>query len=308
MKSIKQLFASVLALTCALSLAACGGSAAPASTSAPASSSAPAPAPSTAEEASAPVDATASATVSSGDAVTIKVGASPAPHAEILESIKPALAAEGVNLEIVEFTDYVIPNMALDEGDIDANYFQHYPYLADFNEKNGTDLVSAGAIHFEPLGIYPGKTASIEALADGATIAIPNDATNEARALLLLEKLGLIKLADGVGLSATPLDITENTKNIKFEEIEAAQVPNVLPDVDLAVINGNYALGAGLAGKVLTTEDKDSEAAQEFANIVAVRTGDESRPEIQKLIAALQSDETAAFINEKYNGTVIPVF
>ncbi|MEY8439230.1 MetQ/NlpA family ABC transporter substrate-binding protein [Anaerotruncus colihominis] len=302
MKSIKQLFASALALTCALSLAACGGSAAPASTSAPA------PAPSTAEEASAPVDATASATVSSGDAVTIKVGASPAPHAEILESIKPALAAEGVNLEIVEFTDYVIPNMALDEGDIDANYFQHYPYLADFNEKNGTDLVSAGAIHFEPLGIYPGKTASIEALADGATIAIPNDATNEARALLLLEKLGLIKLADGVGLSATPLDITENTKNIKFEEIEAAQVPNVLPDVDLAVINGNYALGAGLAGKVLTTEDKDSEAAQEFANIVAVRTGDESRPEIQKLIAALQSDETAAFINEKYNGTVIPVF
>lgn len=302
MKSIKQLFASALALTCALSLAACGGSAAPAS------SSAPAPAPSTAEEASAPVDATASATVSSGDAVTIKVGASPAPHAEILESIKPALAAEGVNLEIVEFTDYVIPNMALDEGDIDANYFQHYPYLADFNEKNGTDLVSAGAIHFEPLGIYPGKTASIEALADGATIAIPNDATNEARALLLLEKLGLIKLADGVGLSATPLDITENTKNIKFEEIEAAQVPNVLPDVDLAVINGNYALGAGLAGKVLTTEDKDSEAAQEFANIVAVRTGDESRPETQKLIAALQSDETAAFINEKYNGTVIPVF
>ena len=198
--------------------------------------------------------------------------------------------------------------MALDEGDIDANYFQHYPYLADFNEKNGTDLISAGAIHFEPLGVYPGKTASIEALADGATIAVPNDATNEARALLLLEKLGLIKLADGVGLAATPLDITENTKNIKFEEIEAAQVPNVLPDVDLAVINGNYALGAGLAGQVLTTEDKDSEAAQEFANVVAVRAGDESRPEIQKLIAALQSDGTAAFINEKYNGTVIPVF
>lgn len=312
MKSIKQLFVSALALTCAFSLAACGGSAAPAS------SSTPAPAPSTAE-ASAPVDAAASATVASSeaaadasavpaDAVTIKVGASPAPHAEILESIKPALAAEGVNLEIVEFTDYVIPNMALDEGDIDANYFQHYPYLADFNEKNGTDLISAGAIHFEPLGVYPGKTASIEALADGATIAVPNDATNEARALLLLEKLGLIKLADGVGLAATPLDITENTKNIKFEEIEAAQVPNVLPDVDLAVINGNYALGAGLAGQVLTTEDKDSEAAQEFANVVAVRAGDESRPEIQKLIAALQSDETTAFINEKYNGTVIPVF
>ena len=194
MKSIKQLFVSALALTCAFSLAACGGSAAPAS------SSAPAPAPSTAE-ATASVDAAASATVASSeaaadasavpaDAVTIKVGASPAPHAEILESIKPALAAEGVNLEIVEFTDYVIPNMALDEGDIDANYFQHYPYLADFNEKNGTDLISAGAIHFEPLGVYPGKTASIEALADGATIAVPNDATNEARALLLLEKLG----------------------------------------------------------------------------------------------------------------------
>lgn len=154
----------------------------------------------------------------------------------------------------------------------------------------------------------PGKTASLDALADGATVAVPNDPTNEARALLLLEKLGYIKLTEGAGLEATPLDITENTKNLKFQELEAAQLPNVLPDVDLAVINGNYAVGAGIADSVLTTEDKDSEAAQEFANIIAVRNGDESRDDIKKLVAALESDEVAAFIIEKYSGTVIPVF
>ncbi|WP_302823078.1 MetQ/NlpA family ABC transporter substrate-binding protein, partial [uncultured Anaerotruncus sp.] len=238
----------------------------------------------------------------------LKVGASPAPHAEILEQVKPALAEQGIDLQIVEFTDYVMPNKALDAGDIDANYFQHFPYLENFDAENGTDLVSAAAIHFEPLGVYPGKTASLDALADGATVAVPNDPTNEARALLLLEKLGYIKLTEGAGLEATPLDITENTKNLKFQELEAAQLPNVLPDVDLAVINGNYAVGAGIADSVLTTEDKDSEAAQEFANIIAVRNGDESRDDIKKLVAALESDEVAAFIIEKYSGTVIPVF
>ena len=222
--------------------------------------------------------------------------------------MKPVLAEQGVDLQIVEFTDYVMPNKALDAGDIDANYFQHFPYLDNFNAENGTDLVSAAAIHFEPLGVYPGKTTSLDALADGATIAVPNDPTNEARALLLLQKLGYIKLTDGAGLEATPLDIVENTKNLKFQELEAAQLPNVLPDVDLAVINGNYAVGAGIEGTVLTTEDKDSEAAQEFANIIAVRSGDESRDDIQKLVAALESDAVAAFINEKYSGTVIPVF
>ena len=295
---MKKLISVALAGTLALSLAACGSSAS--------SSAAESTAPAEIQAASTSEAASEETTDLAG--TTLKVAASPTPHAEILNAAKDILAEQGITLEVVEFSDYVQPNLVTESGEVDANYFQHYPYLADFNEKNGTDLISAGAIHFEPLGVYPGKTASIEALADGATIAVPNDATNEARALLLLEKLGLIKLADGVGLAATPLDITENTKNIKFEEIEAAQVPNVLPDVDLAVINGNYALGAGLAGQVLTTEDKDSEAAQEFANVVAVRAGDESRPEIQKLIAALQSDETAAFINEKYNGTVIPVF
>lgn len=293
MKNNKKLLALSMALALTLTAAACGGKTEPAS-----SSEAVAPESSQAE----------SSEAASGETVTLKVGASPAPHAEILESIKPVLEQEGIQLEIVEFTDYVLPNKALDAGDIDANYFQHLPYLENFNQENGTDLVSAAAIHFEPLGVYPGKAASVDALADGASIAVPNDPTNEARALLLLQKLGVIKLKDGADLESTPLDIVENPKNIKFEEMEAAQLPNVLPDVDLAVINGNYAVSAGIADKVLTTEDKESEAAKEFANIIAVRAGDDTRPEIQKLVEALQSEDVAKFINEKYNGTVIPVF
>lgn len=243
---------------------------------------------------------------------TLKIGASPAPHAEILEQVKPLLAKEGIVLEIVEFTDYVLPNKALDAGDIDANYFQHKPYLDDFNVKNDTKLVSAAAIHYEPLGLYPGKSASVEALPDGGSIAVPNDTTNEARALLLLQELGLIKLNEGVGLEATPLDITAdgNPKNLSFTEIEAAQLTNALPDVDLAVINGNYALSGGVADAMLTTEEiaggAARDTAKEFANIIAVRAGDETKPEIQKLIAALQSDEIIKFIEEKYTGTVRP--
>lgn len=297
MKHIAKLFAPALALTLSLSLAACGGTS-PASSAAPASSEAPA---SSSEAASSEAPA-------APEAVTLKVGASPAPHAEILENIKPLLEKDGITLEIVEFTDYVIPNQALDAGDIDANYFQHLPYLEDFNAKNGTNLSSAGAIHFEPLGLYPGKTASLDDLEEGATVAVPNDTTNEARALLLLQKLELITLKEGVGLEATPLDIVDNPKNLKFNEMEAALLPSVLPDVDLAVINGNYAVGAGIEDTVLTTEDKESEAAKEFANVVAVRTGDEGKAPIQKLLAALQSEENAKFIDEKYNGTVIPVF
>lgn len=297
MKHIAKLFAPALALTLSLSLAACGGTS-PASSAAPASSEAPA---SSSEAASSEAPA-------APEAVTLKVGASPAPHAEILENIKPLLEKDGITLEIVEFTDYVIPNQALDAGDIDANYFQHLPYLEDFNAKNGTNLSSAGAIHFEPLGLYPGKTASLDDLEEGATVAVPNDATNEARALLLLQKLELITLKEGVGLEATPLDIVDNPKDLKFNEMEAALLPSVLPDVDLAVINGNYAVGAGIEDTVLTTEDKESEAAKEFANVVAVRTGDEGKAPIQKLLAALQSEENAKFIDEKYNGTVIPVF
>ncbi len=297
MKHIAKLFAPALALTLSLSLAACGGTS-PASSAAPASSEAPA---SSSEAASSEAPA-------APEAVTLKVGASPAPHAEILENIKPLLEKDGITLEIVEFTDYVIPNQALDAGDIDANYFQHLPYLEDFNAKNGTNLASAGAIHFEPLGLYPGKTASLDDLEEGATVAVPNDTTNEARALLLLQKLELITLKEGVGLEATPLDIVDNPKDLKFNEMEAALLPSVLPDVDLAVINGNYAVGAGIEDTVLTTEDKESEAAKEFANVVAVRTGDEGKAPIQKLLAALQSEENAKFIDEKYNGTVIPVF
>ena len=297
MKHIAKLFAPALALTLSLSLAACGGTS-PASSAAPASSEAPA---SSSEAASSEAPA-------APEAVTLKVGASPAPHAEILENIKPLLEKDGITLEIVEFTDYVIPNQALDAGDIDANYFQHLPYLEDFNAKIGTNLSSAGAIHFEPLGLYPGKTASLDDLEEGATVAVPNDTTNEARALLLLQKLELITLKEGVGLEATPLDIVDNPKDLKFNEMEAALLPSVLPDVDLAVINGNYAVGAGIENTVLTTEDKESEAAKEFANVVAVRTGDEGKAPIQKLLAALQSEENAKFIDEKYNGTVIPVF
>ena len=297
MKHIAKLFAPALALTLSLSLAACGGTS-PASSAAPASSEAPA---SSSEAASSEAPA-------APEAVTLKVGASPAPHAEILENIKPLLEKDGITLEIVEFTDYVIPNQALDAGDIDANYFQHLPSLEDFNAKNGTNLSSAGAIHFEPLGLYPGKTASLDDLEEGATVAVPNDTTNEARALLLLQKLELITLKEGVGLEATPLDIVDNPKDLKFNEMEAALLPSVLPDVDLAVINGNYAVGAGIEDTVLTTEDKESEAAKEFANVVAVRTGDEGKAPIQKLLAALQSEENAKFIDEKYNGTVIPVF
>ena len=297
MKHIAKLFAPALALTLSLSLAACGGTS-PASSAAPASSEAPA---SSSEAASSEAPA-------APEAVTLKVGASPAPHAEILENIKPLLEKDGITLEIVEFTDYVIPNQALDAGDIDANYFPHLPDLDDFNPNHGTNLSSAGAIHFEPLGLYPGKTASLDDLEEGATVAVPNDTTNEARALLLLQKLELITLKEGVGLEATPLDIVDNPKDLKFNEMEAALLPSVLPDVDLAVINGNYAVGAGIEDTVLTTEDKESEAAKEFANVVAVRTGDEGKAPIQKLLAALQSEENAKFIDEKYNGTVIPVF
>ncbi|MCI8650687.1 MAG: MetQ/NlpA family ABC transporter substrate-binding protein [Anaerotruncus sp.] len=295
----KKLFAPALALSLALSMAACGGSDSAPTSSAPASSA----------PASSEASSSEAASKSNPDTNTqLVVGASPAPHAEILEQVKPILAEQGITLQIQEFTDYVMPNMALDAGDIDANYFQHYPYLENFNKENSTNLVSAAAIHFEPLGLYPGKTAELDQLADGATIAVPNDPTNEARALLLLQKLELITLADGAGLEATPLDITDNPKNLKFEEIEAAQLPQVLPDVDFAVINGNYAVGAGIAGSVLTTEDKESEAAQEFANIVAVRNGDESRPEIQALVQALASDSVRDFINKTYGIAVIPMF
>ena len=239
---------------------------------------------------------------------SIVVGASPSPHAQILEAVSEQLAQKGYQLEIKEFTDYIMPNTALEDGELDANFFQHQPYLTDFNEKNGTKLVSAAAIHFEPLGIYGGKTADLADLPEGAQIAVPNDTTNEARALWLLQAQGIIEVDEQAGLEATKQDITSNPKNVETVEMEAAQLPRALADVDFAVINGNYAVAAEIADQVLVTEDKDSEAAKQYANIVAVREGDENREDIKALVEALQSDEVKAYIEETFGSTVIPVF
>ncbi len=245
----------------------------------------------------------------SDKAKTIKVGASPSPHAEILEEAKKVLAEKGYNLEIVQYTDYVQPNKALESKEIDANYFQHKPYLDEFNQKYGTHLVAAGTVHYEPFGIYAGKTKTLDALKDGAKIAVPNDVTNEARALLLLQAQGLIKLKDGAGLTATKQDIVENKKNLDLYEVEAAQLPRSLQDVDVAVINGNYAIEAGLkVSDALATEKADSEAAITYANIIAVREGDEKSEATNALLDAVRSDDVKKFIETKYNGSVVPMF
>lgn len=238
---------------------------------------------------------------------TIKVGATPAPHAEILEVVKDILAKDGYTLEIVEFDDYVNPNTSVEDGSLDANYFQHITYMNGFNEERGTHLVSVAAIHYEPLGLYAGKCASLADLPDGAKIAVPNDATNEARALQLLAAQGLITLPEGAGLNVTARDVVDNPHNIEFLEIAAEQVPRTLQDVDFAVANGNYAVEAGILDKVLVTEDASSEGAQTYPNVIAVREGDEDREDIQALVAALKSEETRAFIEETYGASVVPV-
>lgn len=238
---------------------------------------------------------------------TLTVGASPAPHAEILEQVKPLLAEQGITLEIVEFDDYVIPNTALNDGDLDANYFQHQPYLDSFNEGNGTELVSAGSIHYEPLGVYPGKTATIAELADGAQIAVPNDGSNEARALYLLEAQGLLTVDHEKGFTATAMDITDNPHDFDIVELDADKIPAAIQDVDLAVVNGNYAIASGINETVLVTEDSEGDSAQTYANIVAVRKGDESREDIKALVEALKSDTIKQFIEEKYQGSVVPI-
>jgi len=244
------------------------------------------------------------------DLKPIKVGASVTPHAEILEVAKKVLATKGYDLEIVEYNDYVQPNLALDYGDLDANYFQHQPYLDNFNAERGTDLVAVAKIHYEPFGLYPGKTKTIEELKDGAEIAVPNDGTNEARALLLLEAQGLIKLAEGVGMDATVNDIVENPRNLKITEIEAAQLARSLQDVDMAVINGNYAIQAGLnvSKDAVAVEAQDSLAAETYANIVAVKRGNEDREDIKALVEALMSEEVKEFIESTYEGAVVPKF
>ena len=245
---------------------------------------------------------------SDASSTVIRVGASPSPHAEILEFAKDQLAAKGYELEIVEFTDYVMPNVALYEGDLDANFFQHTPYLDNYNEQNGTDLVSACKVHFEPMGLYSETLTSVSDVAEGSKVGVPNDPTNEARALNLLEAQGLIKLREGAGLNATPLDIEENPLNLEFVELEAAQLPRNLSEFAIAAINGNYAIEADILDKVIVNEAADSESAQEYANILAVQSGELETDKTKVLVEALTSDETREFINTQYEDQFIPVF
>lgn len=291
---MKKLLALTLALVLCLGLAACGGGTTSTDTNADTSSDA---------------DANGD-TATTGETITLTVGATPNPHAEILAQVKDDLAAEGIDLVVKEYSDYIVPNTAVEEGDLDANYFQHTPYMEKFNEENGTHLVSVAKIHYEPMGIYPGLTKTVEELPDGATIAVPNDATNEARALQLLAAQGLIELKADAGLNATPNDITSNPKNLQFKELEAAMLPQTASEVDLSVINSNFAMEGGMnpATDALASEDADSEAAQTFANIVAVEEGHENDPAIQALVKALQSDKVKEYIEQTYSGAVVAVF
>lgn len=279
----KKFLALLLALSLSLSLTACGGDGGANTT-----------------------DDDTSSDADAAETVTLTVAASPTPHAEILKQCVPILKEQGIDLVVNEYSDYVIPNTAVEDGDEDANYFQHIPYLDDFNATRGTHLVNVAAVHIEPMGVYAGKTASLEELADGATIAVPSDATNEGRALLLLETQGLIKLADSTNLSSTPNDIVENPKNLEFVEMEAAQIPSSLADVDLAVINSNYALGAGLnpTEDALVLESADSP----YVNVLVVKEGNEEAPAVLALIEALHSDTIRTYIEETYGGAVIPAF
>ena len=241
---------------------------------------------------------------------TITIAASATPHAEILAVAKEVLAKDGWDLQIVEYADYVVPNTVVDDGEMDANYFQHQPYLDTFNAENGTQLVSVASIHYEPFGIYPGTKSTVEELVEGDQVAIPNDGSNRARALLLLEQEGVITLKEGVGMEATVLDIAENALNLEIVEMEAAQIAGVRDSVALAVINGNYALLAGLNAGVdaLAVEDAESISATTYANIIVVKEGNENTEKTQALKAALFSDEVKAFINETYSGAVVPIF
>ena len=246
----------------------------------------------------------------SADDKTITIAASPTPHAEILKVAAEVLAKDGWTLQITEYSDYVVPNNVVEDGEIDANYFQHVPYLDTFNAENGTHLVSVAMVHYEPFGIYTGTKSSIADLAEGDQIAIPNDGSNRARGLLLLEHEGLIKLAEGVGMEATVLDIVENPKGLKIVEMEAAQIANVRDSVALAVINGNYALQAGLnAGTdALAVEDAASISATTYANILVVKEGNENSEKTKALIKAVLSEEVKAYINDTYSGAVVPIF
>ena len=291
----KRLLAGVLAGVLAVgALTACGSSNTQSSTAA--------------QTEAAGTEAADETTAANGELTPIKVAASATPHAEILEQAKPLLAEQGYDLQVTVFNDYVQPNEVVESGDFDANYFQHIPYLNSFNEEKGTHLVNAGGIHYEPFGIYPGTKSSLDDLAEGDTIAVPNDTTNEARALLLLQDNGIITLKDGAGLEATVNDIAENPKNIKIQELEAAQVARVTGEVAYVVLNGNYALEAdySVAKDALAYEKSDSEAAKTYVNVIAVKEGNENNPAIKALVDTLKSDTIKQYINDTYDGAVIP--
>lgn len=246
---------------------------------------------------------------SSSDDKTITIAAVPTPHAEILNDVvAPQLKEQGYTLEVKEFNDYVQPNTVTEDEEVDANYFQHGPYLDNFNAEKGTHLVSVTAVHFEPFGLYSTKITSLDQLEDGATVAVPNDPTNEARALLLLEQEGLITLDPDAGVNATPKDITDNPKNLEFKELEAASVPKAIDDVDLAGVNANYALEGNILDKRLAVEANDSLAAQTYANLLVVKEGNQDQPKIKALAEALNSDAVRDYINDNYQGAVLPVF
>ena len=314
----KKALLTILGAALVASLAACGSSnnASSAASSEAASSEASSAASSEAASESG-VDASSSATAESesgdeaapAETVHVKIGASVTPHAEILNYAKPALAKKGVDIEVVEFTDYVLPNTSLENGDLDANYFQHKPYMDEFNKEKGTHLVSAGVIHYEPFGIYAGSDRkSLDQIQEGDKIAVPNDTTNEARALLLLEAQGLLKLKDGAGLTATKQDIAENPKKLDIVEIEAAQVPKSLDSVEYAVMNGNYALQANMtANDALALEDAESLGAKTYGNVIAVKEGRENEAWVKTLVDVLHSEDVQNWMKEKYNGAVVPL-
>ncbi|MBO4497212.1 MAG: metal ABC transporter substrate-binding protein [Lachnospiraceae bacterium] len=274
MKNIRKLLAAVLVLTLTVALTACSGSS----------------------------DKDAKGT-------TIKVGASITPHSEILEKVKPILADKGITLEIVKIEDSITPNTGVIEGSLDANYFQHVPYLEQFNKENGSDLVSIGAVHYEPFGVYAGRTKNLADLPDGALIAVPNNVTNEARALLLLAQEGILKLRDGAGITATVEDIVENPKNVQFKELAPEQLVASLPDVDVAVINGNYAIEGGLhVSGALAVEANDGLAAQTYGNIVATSAKNKDNAALKTLVEVLQGKEVAQYIKDTYDGAVVALY
>ena len=307
----KQFIAAVIgaALTAGV-LAGCGSST---ETTASTAASSTAAASEASSETSAAADTSseaASDTSAAASLGTITVAASQTPHSEILAQAKPILAQEGWDLEVTVFEDYVQPNNVVESGDFDANYFQHVNYLNSFNEEKGTHLVVAtnGKIHYEPFGIYGGTKKSLDEIADGDAIAVPNDTTNEARALLLLQQEGLITLNDGVGVNATVNDIKDNPYNLEIVEVEAAQVPKQLPSVAFGVINGNYALENGLsvADDALATESADGDAIQQYVNIIAVKDGNQDEDKIKALTDVLHSDAIVKYINDTYQGAVVP--